>query len=400
MGAWSHLEHDEMRVVQVCPYDIHRHGGVQRHIRSLTSALMDEGYETIIVSPNVSSKAGTRGFVPLGRGRQISIAGTRFELTYASAAELESVGRQIRDWRADVVHYHTILSPIMPYQLFRVLGLPSVGTFHATPPTGFSGVLMKTFGKGLAAYVANRLDGVIGVSASALAAIGEGRGLASAKIIPPVTDLSTFAAPRSSRRVGAKGALSILVYGRLEPRKGIDTLLNAWASVEERLTLESVYRVPQLTIAGGGPLEGAVRKAASAKTANPPRYVPAPKPEELDALMAETDVVIAPAGYGESFGIVLAEAMAAGLPVLAADNAGYRDVLSGPLSSNLFSRMNAAELAQRIWDLCELSPGDPFFAHERYRSVAMQYDVTHWIDAFRVTYEDAVVRRRNLMALP
>ncbi len=391
-----------MKIVQVCPYDIHRHGGVQSHIRSLASAFSNSGHETIIVSPHVSAGGRERsladgdGFKPLGRGRQISIAGTRFELTYASAAELKDAKQYIKDWQADLVHYHTILSPIMPYQLFCALGLPSVGTFHATPPTGFSGVLMKTFGKRLAARVANRLDGVIGVSKSALGAIGDGPGFRAAKVIPPVTDLSSFTKPRRPQCEGAPGTLSILVYGRLEPRKGIDTLLKAWARVEERLASERPDRLPKLTIAGGGPLENAVRKASRSNGASPLRYVPAPTSDELDALMAEMDMVIAPAGYGESFGIVLAEAMAAGLPVLAADNAGYRDVLSGPLPSNLFSRMNAEELAHRIWHLCTLSPNDPFFAPERYRSVAAQYDVARWVSTFMSVYDDAIARHHPL----
>ena len=388
-----------MKVVQVCPYDINRFGGVQTHIRALQATLSGLGHETMIVCPGVPSATGggttehSSHVTTLGRGRMIRFAGTQFEVTWASPTQVRETSRDVQEWGADVIHYHTILSPFMPYQFFRTLEIPSVATFHATPPGGLPEALMRTIGRAAVRHVAKRLEVMIGVSDSALAALGRDPVSCPTKIIPPVIDLAPFLALKRPRLPDRGQYLNMLVFGRLEPRKGIDTLLQAWADLEGRLTTQTVQRMPRLVIAGEGPLEDDVREAAHKSKSGRLTHLPAQDGEELKGLMSEADLVVAPANYGESFGIVLAESMAAGVPVLAADNDGYRKVLSRDLPDHLFPKQDPAQLADRLLDLCQRSPDAPFFASEQYRSVASQFDVRHWADTFISTYEFALSRQ-------
>ncbi|MEL7115609.1 MAG: glycosyltransferase, partial [Pseudomonadota bacterium] len=104
---------------------------------------------------------------------------------------------------------------------------------------------------------------------------------------------------------------SCLFLGRLEPRKGIDILLEAWGEIQAALP------GAQLTIAGDGPLGDAVRATPSIT------YHPPPDDAARANLLAQADLFLAPAPYGESYGLVLAEAAAAGAIPIAAANAGY-----------------------------------------------------------------------------
>jgi phosphatidylinositol alpha-mannosyltransferase len=376
-----------MRIVQVCPYDPDRHGGVQRNMHALASALSARGHQTLIVAPGTPDPL-QEGVWRLGAMRSVRFAGTRFEVTWANAHELESCLHLLRAWQPDVVHFHTPWDPLMPWQLFRRLDMARVATFHDTPPPGLTGALLRNLFKGLSRYLLSRLDGAIAVSAAPMAHLRPGSSGVTPVVMPPVTDLAAFLDIEKA----ATERPSILFLGRLEPRKGVQVLLEAAGLMASgAVTLPRGLPPPRFVVAGDGDQRGAVLAAQERLGEGWIDFVPAPSQEEQLRLLAEATLAVSPALYGESFGIVLVEALASGTPVIGADNAGYRTVLTGQGASLLVPAGDGAALAQRIADLLAAPQERALLAHWG-RAHARQFDVGERVGDFVDFYAAAIAR--------
>jgi phosphatidylinositol alpha-mannosyltransferase len=331
-----------MKIVQICPYDINRAGGVQRHVLALAAALRARGHEVMVVAPGSAGREGGDVF-HLGRQREIGLSGTRFELTWASGRELRQWQEHLSGWKPDLLHFHTLWTPLMPLQIFRRWHGPVVATFHDTPPPGMAGDALRLLFKGLSRWILGRIDGAIAVSPAPLAHLRPpARGVVPV-IIPPAVDLTAMMAERTRRR--DDGSLRFLFVGRLEPRKGISELLRAWELVQRETPAASRLH---LTIAGKGKLAGAVLDAQHRLGPDRLRFVEAPDDAAVRQFYGAADVLVAPSPFGESFGIVLVEAMANGLPVIAAANAGYAGVLVGPGEAGLVPPGDVRALADKM----------------------------------------------------
>ncbi len=376
-----------MRIVQVCPYDPDRHGGVQRNMYALDAALARRGHQTLIVAPGAPDPL-QEGVWRLGAMRSVRFAGTRFEVTWAKAHELESCLHLLRAWQPDVAHFHTPWDPLMPWQLFRRLDLARVATFHDTPPRGPTGMMLRSLFRGLSRYLLSRLDGAIAVSAAPLAHLRPGSSGVTPVVLPPVTDLSPFF---DIEKVATERP-SILFLGRLEPRKGVQVLLEAAGLLASgAVALPKGLPPPRFVVAGDGDQRGAVLAAQETLGGGWIELVPAPSQEEQLRLLAEATLAVSPALYGESFGIVLAEAMASGTPVIGADNAGYRTVLTGRGASLLVPAGDGAALARRITGLLA-DAGERRALSDWGRMHARQFDVTERIADFEDFYAAAIAR--------
>lgn len=376
-----------MRVVQVCPYDPDRHGGVQRNIHALDGALRARGHETLIIAPGQAAEAKP-GEWRLGSMRSVAFAGTRFEVTWASADELEHTTRELRAWAPDVVHFHTPWDPLMPWQLFRRLDVARVATFHDTPPPGLTGVALRSLFKLLSRYLLSELDGAIAVSAAPLGHLQPGASGVKPVILPPVTDLSSFFA--IEKQLASPPV--ILFLGRLEPRKGVGALLEAAALLAQgKVALPAGIDPPRFIVAGEGDLIAAVRQAEQTLGSRWITHVPAPDAAEQRSLLREATLAVSPALYGESFGIVLAEALASGTPIIGAANAGYSTVLTGPGRQLLVEPGDAGALARRISSLLA-SPAQRQQLSAWGRAHARQYDVTERVGDFEAFYGEAIAR--------
>lgn len=382
-----------MRIVQVCPYDPDRHGGVQRNMHALAAAFAGRGHQTLIVAPGAPGDPRD-GVWRLGAMRSIRFAGTRFEVTWAPEHELEGTLHLLRAWQPDVVHFHTPWDPLMPWQLFRRLDMPRVATFHDTPPPGLTGAMLRSLFKGLSRYLLARLDGAIAVSAAPMAHLRPGASGVRPVVLPPVTDLSPFF---DIEKVGTERP-SVLFLGRLEPRKGVQVLLEAANLMATgAVPLPDGLPRPRFVVAGDGDQRGAVLAAQQRLGAGWIDFIPSPSHEMQLDLMREATVAVSPALYGESFGIVLAEALASGTPVIGADNAGYRTVLTGTGASLLVPAGDAAALARRLAAL--LAAPDEREALARWgRAHARQFDVAERIGDFEDFYAAAIARHARSKA--
>lgn len=375
-----------MRVVQVCPYDLSRHGGVQQHILSLAAELRKRGHEVLVIGPGTSVLHDGQD-LRIGRMRNVSFAGTSFELSLATKAELRALAVMLEEWRPDVIHYHTMWVPFLPWQIFRRTHVASVATFHDTPPPGPMGSVLRAAFKLMSWFLLRRLDGAIAVSPAPLAHLRPGRFGIQPVILPPATDLTEFL---TLEKAAVTDSQTVLFIGRLEPRKGIKVLLNAWNMIASgRVPLPNGLNMPRLVVAGSGELEKIVVEASRRLGDALLQHVPAPDTRHFLRLLSEASIAVSPALYGESFGIVLVEALATGTPVIASSNAGYVNVLTGRGEDLLVAPGDAEALAKKIVEL--LADKD-----ERHRLAswgrahARQFDVSAVVPKFEAVYRAAI----------
>ncbi len=332
-----------MKIVQITPYAMDRPGGVQSHIRDLGTWLRLRGHDVRIVAP--PGDADVPGLMTLGACRSVSLHGTRFELTRARRAELADCVERLRDWGAEVAHLHTPWTPMLPWQVWRALDLPSVATFHATLPatTGLDPVAW--FLRQSAHRFNRRLKAVVVPSRAPLAQWRAAGADPLPRILPPAVDLTEWRKAAKQARPGT--GLRAIYMGRLEERKGVAVLLEAWKRVHEERP------DARLTIAGSGPEEGLLRNRVIHSNIGGVSFVPPPDNAAAREMVAAADLFVAPALHGESFGLVLAEAMAAGTVPVAAANAGFATVLTGAGKGLLVPPGETWPLARRILDLAE-----------------------------------------------
>lgn len=338
-----------MRILQVCPYAMERSGGVQAHVRDVARRLAADGHEVTVVAPGpglaIAAASGLPGFLPLGRHVSIGLSGTRFEVTWASGGALADAARRLDAPTIDVVHVHTPFVPALPWRVWRTFRRPTVATFHATLPP--QDRLLRAILRPVARALSRRAEATIAVSQSAADLLRPAPADRPIDVLPPAIDLAAWAAAgaRARPRDPARPA-RVLFLGRFEARKGLDVLIDAWPSIVEL----SGATPPELVIAGGGEL-APLAEALAARDPARVSIVPRPSDAEARRLVAEADLMVAPAPWGESFGLVLVEAMAAGTPVVAAANPGYAGVLTGPGRAALVPPGDAGELARRVVEL-------------------------------------------------
>jgi phosphatidylinositol alpha-mannosyltransferase len=288
-----------VRVGLVCPYSWSVPGGVQSHVAGLASALQALGVETEILAPE-------GGEVPLGRGIAIPSNGS-VQRVALSPATIARTARAVRRRGYDVVHLHEPMLPAVCLTAIAATRVPIVATFHMYRRA----LLWYAVFSPVVRAAARRLDACIAVSPAAAEYARRGTGR-EAEIVPNGIDYEVLAA-LEPERAGRR----ILFIGRDEPRKGLSVLRDA----HRRLPADV-----ELSLVGGGHAQVSER--------------------ELRRELARADVLAAPSLKGESFGLVLAEAMAAGVPVVASDIVGYREVLSA--GGVLVPPGDAAALAQAL----------------------------------------------------
>lgn len=301
-----------MRVGLVCPYSLTVPGGVQAQVLGLARALRALGHEARVLAP-CDGPPPDAGVTPLGQSVPTAANGSVAPLAPDPSAQLRTI-RALRDEGFDVVHLHEPLAPGPTNTALLLRPAPLVGTFHAAGDSASYRYLRP-----LVRWAARRLDVRCAVSAAAADLARRYLGGEYVVLFNGIeVDLWAKAEPWPTE------APTILFVGRHEPRKGLDVLLAA---------LERLPGDVRLWVAGEGPDTAALRR----------RHGHDPRIEWLGRIgdvekrrrMAGAHVFCAPALRGESFGIVLLEAMAARTPVVASDIDGYRNVATDGVDARL-----------------------------------------------------------------
>ncbi|MDJ0954038.1 MAG: glycosyltransferase family 4 protein [Acidimicrobiia bacterium] len=273
-----------MKVGLVCPYDLAIPGGVQDQVIRLSRWLRDAGHEAVIVAPGDSS---VPGFVSAGPATVIPANGaaTPVALQPGAGARVLETLREV-----DVAHIHEPLMPQVSLTALRRSPVPAIGTFHADPSTPAAWVYRT--GRPLTSRWFRRLRVLTAVSPIAARVVDyTGR----VRIIPNGIDVDDYT-PES------KVPQSVVFLGRNDERKGLPVLLAAWPEVR------ATHPGATLTVVGADQV-GPSRKGVS--------FVGRVSEEEKVRYLAEATIYCAPNLSGESFGIVVAEGMAAGCAVVA-----------------------------------------------------------------------------------
>jgi phosphatidylinositol alpha-mannosyltransferase len=322
-----------MRVGIVCPYTWNVPGGVQQHVMELAEALIDLGHHVSVISAADDDAPLPSYVVPAGGAVPVPYNGSVARLSFGFRAA-SRVRRWVRDGDFDVLHVHEPAAPSLSLLACWVATGPIVATFHTANPR--SRVMHAA--EPMLQSALEKISARIAVSEAARRTLVEHLG-GDAVLIPNGVAVRRFAkADPLPGWPGDGGAIGFL--GRLdEPRKGLAVLLRAFELMgPQRPGL-------RLLIAGPGDADE-VRARVSAELRD--RVVLLGRVSEDDKVRAlhSVDVFCAPNTGGESFGIVLAEAMAAGAPIVASDIEAFSRVLRGGQAGELFATGDPAALAR------------------------------------------------------
>lgn len=322
-----------MRIAIVCPYDLGRPGGVQDHVLRLADELRTVGDEVLTVGP------GSAG----GRHADVGGAvGLPFNGSVAPVALRPSAARRTREaldaWRPDVVHVHEPAVPLVGLAAMKA-SAPLVTTHHAWAESpGLYGVVGP-----LLRRRTGRATVRIAVSPAAAQHHAAALGLHEHdfRIVPNGVDVERFATAQPLDRLRGDDPV-LLFVGRLEPRKGLEHAVRAFAHLKSR------HPRLRLVVVGDGPERERCHELLPAGLRVDVDMLGRVSDADLPRCYRSADVFVAPATGGESFGIVLLEALAAGTAVVASDLPGFRSVVDDGRTARLVPPGDARGLADAV----------------------------------------------------
>ncbi len=329
-----------LRVGLVCPYSWSAMGGVQVHVADFAEELRRRGHEPSILAPADDEDDVGDGVVWGGRPVAVPYNGSVARLTFGPV----SAGR-VHRWLStggfDVVHVHQPESPSLSLLAVWSADDPLVGTWHMASErsramVGFSGILRPSLEK---------IEARIAVSEAARTTLVNHLG-GDPVLIPNGVHVERYAAAQPRPDLQAPGG-TVSFLGRLdEPRKGLPVLLAAWPEVVRR------RRDARLLVAGPVDIEEA-EQGVPDDVRDTIRWLGRISDHDKAVMLASSDIYVGPHTGGESFGIVLVEAMAAGATVVASDLPAFRAVLAEGDAGRTFPTGDSSALARELVDLLD-----------------------------------------------
>jgi phosphatidylinositol alpha-mannosyltransferase len=344
-----------MKIALVCPYDLGAHGGVQNQVIRLEQWLSELGHDAFIVGPG---DEGPQGAILVGSVKVIKAnsASTPITLSPRASSRLREAVDDV-----DVIHIHEPLMPMVSLAASRISHKPTVGTFHADPPRwarrGYSAL------SPLVKRVLSNLDIVTTVSPVSRSAIDP---FTQARVIPNGIDTPSYAS-------GVKTSGRVTFLGRDDARKGLGVLLEAWPSIRKA--------VPSATLVVMG-----------AERDDPPdgvTYLGRVTEETKAAELAVSEIFVAPNLGGESFGIIVAEGMAASNAVVASGIPAFLHVLGD--TGMIVAPGDSQGLSQAVVSLLGDSVLCRDLQHRAFKRV-QRFDGSHIAQQYVAAYDDAVAK--------
>lgn len=329
-----------MRIALVMPYDLARPGGVRTHTLALARRLRQRGHDAQVFAPSSDPAAADQPWIEaIGKPRRVRFGGSVGDAAIAPGTALRLRERLNADW--DIIHIQEPLVPLLgPLALYAApKRAPIVLTFHSAERSAQR--LYQRLARGLRPLV-RRAAAQIVVSTAALETARPILAGPAAIIPPCIEPFDAGRAGRAGPPAAADTSASILFVGRDEPRKGLPILLAALALLKDA----------DATLDIAGPLRPTTRELVELlKLTHRVRLHGPVSSEQVRRLLATSTLLCAPALGGEALGLVLVEAMAAGVPVVASDIDGYRIAARGGRSGRaalLAPPGDAIALAQAI----------------------------------------------------
>ncbi len=360
---------------------------MNRHVEALAEEFIGRGHDVRVLAPfdppgrvsrvlhRAPAEAGKLPdyLLPLGRTVGFNANGSVSNLAPFPAGGVRAPRRAVREGDFDVIHVHEPVVPLVGWNATLASRTPVVGTFHTYSTKPVPNYIASAVG---ARRVFNRLSARIAVSEAA-AWTGRRWFGGDYTIIPNGVDVE--AAPRTP--VGPAEELRLLFVGRPEERKGLPILLTAFGALVEhvpcRLSVIGADREDVLRYISDPELMGAIDLHGRVSG------------ERLWEELHRADVLCAPSLSGESFGMVLTEAFAAGTPVVASGIAGYSDVVTDGVDGLLVPPGDPQRLAEELQRVYH-EPERLRAMGEAARRSAQRYAWPHVADQVTEVYERAI----------
>jgi phosphatidylinositol alpha-mannosyltransferase len=380
-----------MRVGLVSPYAWTVPGGVNNHVMSLVRHLERAGNEVYVIAPSGDLRRSQTviptHFISAGKALPVPANGS---VAYVNGSffMLGKMSRILAPLDLDVVHVHEPTIPAVGAAATMMAKAPVVGTFHAAGAAAAFYDRWKPLAERILASITLRIV-VSETARQTVIAFSPGEY----RVIPNGIEIERYSAARHGEKVPGR----ILFIGRPEPRKGLPALLEAFEGLRRRL--------PEATLVLAGPTQEELQAFAARERRTPNRNLAG-----VTALgrvshdvkiqqMAAAEVLCAPSNGGESFGIVLVEAMAAGLPVVASDIPGYRAVVAEGSAGALVPPDNPAALEQALFTvLSNAELREDLTASGLAR--AERYSWDRLIDQVMEAYADAIALGPRIVKEP
>lgn len=310
-----------MKVALISFHTFSRPGGVKRHVLGLHKEFQKKGIYSKIIAPRRKRKEFY--------GKDVILLGTSFPIFFSgSQSDFDinfnplSIERVLNREKFNVLHFHNFT----PLSAFQILDTPAASktlnilTCHFNIEDNKLLEKFPVFLSLLNKTVQWKIDGIIGVAPLNLKPFKDYSG--PKKVIPNGIDLEIFNPNRPKIKKFLDDKINILFLGRIEERKGLIYLLNAYKILQKK------FSNLRLIIVGSGPLKSELEKWVKDNNLANVVFEGEAKEEMIASYYSTCDIFCAPAIFGESFGLVLIEAMACGKPVVAFANKGYKGILA------------------------------------------------------------------------
>jgi phosphatidylinositol alpha-mannosyltransferase len=330
-----------MKIALVCPYDWAKHGGVKAHVGALVDYLIADHDVRVFAPASAELSRTGPDRVVQAVGRPLAVPYNRSVAPVAlSPLVVRRTSKALHEFEPHVVHVHEPAAPMVAAAAAIFGPRPVIGTFHTWSHKDRAYRLVSP----LASRVAARLDARVAVSPAAqqFAAEALDLPLGSFRIIPNGVPVKAYAQAEPIPELVDPERPLLLFVGRLESRKGLDVLIRAFLRL--RTTLPRI----RLCVVGEGPERERCQQMVPPSIRPDVLFMGAVSEDQKPRYHASADLFVAPNTGGESFGIILLEAMAAGLPIVASDIPGFRTVMQDGRQGRMVAPGNAFALSDAI----------------------------------------------------
>lgn len=380
-----------MKIGLVCPYNITKGGGVNEIVLATHDELIKRGHVVKIITPLPRDAEVVDIPDVIFAGTSTDFRSPMHTTVQVSASyDTDKIDEMLMHEQFDILHFHEPWIPMISRQILLRSNSVNIATFHAkVPETLMSRTVVKVvtpYMKSVMKYL-HHLTAVSDSAAEYAAALTD----QPITIIPNGIDLDKYhkqVQTAKNKAAKAKAPKTILYIGRLEGRKGVKYLLQAYQLLTQEM--EDV----QLIIAGDGPNREKLELLAEDLKLPNVSFLGYISQELKVDLLGQADIYCSPAIYGESFGIVLLEAMATDTVIVAGNNSGYSDVMQELGAVSVVNPRDDVEFARRLKLLLENQPLRDLWQKWAAQYV-QQFSYGHVVDQYESLYEDALKERHG-----